>query len=120
MLRLENRNKTMMKTLRPISAALLIIALLAAPLPGLAADATVDKAPAKQTAKAKPYPLKTCLVSDEALGGDMGEPYVFTYKGREIKLCCKSCRKDFDKEPAKFLKKLETAEKKAAQKADKK
>ena len=43
----------------------------------------------------------------------MGEPYTFTYKDREIKLCCKDCRKDFDKNPAKFIKKLEAEEKKA-------
>ena len=62
---------------------------------------------------AKPYPLETCIVSDEKLG-EMGKPVVFTHEGREIKLCCKSCRKDFDKDPAKFIKKIEEAEKKAA------
>ncbi len=64
-----------------------------------------------EQAKAKPYPLKTCVVSDEKLGG-MGSPYVFTHEGREVKLCCKSCLKDFNKEPAKFVKKIEAAEKK--------
>lgn len=63
-------------------------------------------------AKPKPYPLKTCVVSDEKLG-DMGAPYVFTHDGREVKLCCKSCLKDFKKDPAKFVKKMETAEKSA-------
>lgn len=51
---------------------------------------------------AKPYPLKTCAVSGEELG-KMGEPMRFTYKGQEIKLCCKNCKKDFDKEPEKYL-----------------
>lgn len=55
--------------------------------------------------KAKPYPLDTCIVSDEKLGG-MGKPFTFVYKDQEIKLCCKSCKKDFDKDPEKFLKKL--------------
>jgi hypothetical protein len=68
-------------------------------LPLVAAE-TKDKKPAK------PYPLDKCIVSDEKLG-DMGKPYVFTHEGREIKLCCKSCLKDFNKEPAKFLKKIE-------------
>ncbi len=77
---------------------------LSAPLAGLAADATKP---------AKPYILKTCLVTDEKLGG-MGETYVFTYKDREIKLCCKGCLKTFNKEPAKYIKKLEAAEAKAA------
>ena len=54
----------------------------------------------------KTYPLTTCIVSDEKLG-EMGEPVVFTYSGQEIKLCCKSCRKKFDKDPATYLKKLE-------------
>jgi YHS domain-containing protein len=65
----------------------------------------------KQAAKPKAYPLTTCAVSGEKLGGDMGEPYIFTHEGREIKLCCKSCLKDFKKEPAKYVKKLEQAEK---------
>jgi hypothetical protein len=62
-------------------------------------------------AKAKPYTLKTCPVSDEKLGGDMGEPYVLEHEGRQIKLCCKSCLKDFKKDPAKYVKKIEATEK---------
>ena len=62
--------------------------------------------------KVKPYVLKTCPVSDEKLG-EMGEPYVFTHEGQEIKLCCKSCQKDFKKDPAKYLKKIEAGEKSA-------
>ncbi len=63
--------------------------------------------------KPKPYPLKTCVVSGEEIN-DKGEmkPHVFTYEGQEVKLCCKSCLKDFNKEPAKFLKKIETEAKK--------
>ena len=57
---------------------------------------------------AKPYPLKTCLVSGEELG-KMGEPYRLTYKGQEIKLCCKGCEKDFNKEPEKHLQKIAAA-----------
>ena len=64
-----------------------------------------------QSAKPKPYPLQTCVVSGEKFGGDMGDPHVFTYQGREIKLCCKSCLKDFNKETARFIKKLDEAEK---------
>jgi hypothetical protein len=45
------------------------------------------------------------VVSGEKLGS-MGDPVVFVHVGQEIKLCCKSCRADFDKEPAKFLAKL--------------
>jgi len=78
----------------------------------LAVVALASAGPAEgKSAKPKPYPLKTCIVSGEKLDGDMGKPYVFTYQDREIKLCCKSCLKDFNKEPAKFIKKLEEAEK---------
>lgn len=59
-----------------------------------------------------PYPLKTCVVSGEKLG-EMGPPHVFTYRGREIRLCCKGCAKDFEREPAKFMKKIEAAERPA-------
>jgi hypothetical protein len=55
------------------------------------------------TAAAKPYPLKTCMVTDEALDKDA---FTFVHKGQEIKLCCEGCREDFDKNPSKYLKKL--------------
>ena len=57
-------------------------------------------------AKLKPYPLTTCLVSGEKLGG-MGKPFAYQYKDQEIKFCCKSCLRDFNKDPEKYLKKLE-------------
>ena len=66
--------------------------------------------PAKPAAK--PYPLDTCIVSGEKLG-EMGKPVVFEYQGQEVKLCCKSCRKKFDKDSAKFLKQMEENAKKA-------
>ncbi len=63
--------------------------------------------------KAKPYPLKTCAVSDEVIDekGDM-KPYTFVHEGQEVKLCCKSCLKDFKKEPAKYMAKIQAADKK--------
>ncbi len=70
----------------------------------------------KLEAAAKPYPLDTCLVSGEKLGGGGMTPYAFAHQGREIQLCCKDCLKDFQKDPAKFIKKLEAAEKEAAKK----
>lgn len=68
-------------------------------------------APAK--GKIKPYTLKTCPVTDEKLG-EMGDPYVHQYKGKEVKFCCEGCLKDFNAAPAKFIKKIEAAELKAA------
>ena len=59
--------------------------------------------------KPKPYPLDTCLVCGMKLG-EMGKPYVFVYKGQEIKVCDQSEQADFDKDPQKYLKKLADAE----------
>ncbi len=87
-----------MKKMKLLVSTILTLAFLAGPAAGLAAEA-----------KAKPYPLKKCLVSDEALG-EMGKPYTFVHEGQEIKLCCKSCLKDFNKNPKKYLKKLEDAQ----------
>lgn len=93
-----------MKRLKKFAAITLALSYLAGPFAVLAAD--------KKESKPKSYPLDTCLVSDEKLGGEMGEPFVFTHEGQEIKLCCKPCQKDFKKDPAKYLKKLDKAKKK--------
>jgi hypothetical protein len=97
-----------MKTLKYVMATVLALSFVAAPLSSFAAEQAKEKA--------KPYPLKTCIVSDEKLG-EMGEAYTFTYKDQEIKLCCKSCLKDFNKNPAKYVKKLADAEAKAKKKS---
>lgn len=73
----------------------------------------------EKEAKAKPYALKTCLVSDEKLDSDPAmKSYAFTHEGQEIKLCCKSCLKDFKKDSKTYLKKL--AEETAKQEKGKK
>lgn len=97
-----------MKWIKPLTATVLAATYLTAPFAGFAADAQADK----KSDKPKPYPLDKCIVSDEKLGAnpDM-KPYVFTHEGREIKLCCKSCLKDFNKDTAKYIKKIEKAEK---------
>jgi YHS domain-containing protein len=83
-------------TMKPLTK-LLALALLT--------GATTFALTANAADKAKPYALDKCIVSDEKLG-EHGKPYVFTHEGQEIKLCCKSCLKDFKKEPAAYLKKL--------------
>ena len=93
-----------MKKLKLFTVLTLTATFLAAPLVGRAED--------KKETKAKPYSLEKCIVSDEKLG-EMGKPFVFVHEGQEIKLCCKSCQKDFKKDPAKYLKKLKDAEAKA-------
>jgi YHS domain-containing protein len=96
-----------MKTTKTLTTIVLAITCITAPLAGFAED--------KKDA-AKPYPLDKCIVSDEKLGADANmKPFVFVHEGQEIKLCCKSCKKDFTKDPAKYLKKLD-----GAAKADKK
>jgi len=89
-----------MKLIRNLTGAILGLALLAMPIAASGAD---------QKPKPKPYPLKTCVVSGDKLG-EMGDPYVFEYEGREIKLCCKNCLKDFKKDAAKYVKALQEAE----------
>src|SRR6266545_3124247 len=95
-----------MKKMQSLATVVLLAGSLASPLVLRAADAKAEKP--------KPYTLKTCVVSDEELDekGDM-KPYVFTHEGRQIKLCCESCLKDFKKDSAKYIKKIEDAEKKA-------
>ena len=95
--------KFLMKRLKTLIAITLAGAYLAAPLAGFAAE--------KKGEKPKPYPLDKCIVTDEKLG-EMGKPFIFVHEGQEIKLCCKSCQKDFKKEPAKYVKKLKDVEKK--------
>ena len=86
-----------MKMIRYTAAVALSAAFLAVPLVLVGAD---------KDAKVKPYTLKTCPVSGEKLG-EMGKAYVITNDMREIKFCCKGCLKDFKKDPAKYLKKID-------------
>jgi YHS domain-containing protein len=50
----------------------------------------------------KPDLLATCPVCGDKLA-DKPQPDYFTYQGQEVGLCCKDCKKDFDKDPAKYL-----------------
>ena len=72
-----------------------LIAIATAAVSAIAADA----------AKPKPYPLKTCIISGEKLG-EMGKPAVLVVDGQEVQFCCKSCIKDFNKDPKKYLKEI--------------
>ena len=91
-----------------IAAIILTVVFLAGTLTAVRADGTKRAAP-------KPYPLNTCLVCGMKLG-EMGKPYVFVYKGQEIKVCDKSEKADFDKDPDKYMKKLADAEAKSKSK----
>ena len=70
----------------------------------------VCRADDSTNAPVKPYPLKTCLVCGMELGMMDSKPYVFVYKGQEIKVCDESENATFDKDPSKYLKKLADAE----------
>lgn len=67
---------------------------------------TAQTAPAAQASQT--YPLDWCIVSGEKLG-EMGAPVTYNYQGRTIKFCCKSCVKDFEREPARYLARLDSA-----------
>ena len=54
---------------------------------------------------AKPYPLKTCIVTGNALNS-MGDEQSIVHEGRVIKFCCEPCVEKFKKNPAKYLAKL--------------
>ena len=49
---------------------------------------------------------KICPVSGEEIGEDMGDPYQIEYDGKIYNLCCSMCAKDFQKDPEKFIKKI--------------
>ncbi len=99
----------------------LLLALLftaSTPLAFAAHDhSAADKSPAADAgwlaqAKAE-YPLKTCVVSEEEIGtmGD-GIEHVYRQAGkpdRLVRFCCKGCLKDFNKDPAKYLKVIDEA-----------
>ena len=87
-----------MKNLKIILAVILTISIVAVSLNSRADDS-----------KPKPYPLDSCLVCGMKLGS-MGEPYGFVYKGQEIKVCDKSEKTTFDKDPDKYMKKIADAE----------
>lgn len=76
-----------------------ITALLATLALGITAANSADE-------KTKSYPKSTCIVSDNKLGS-MGRIITKTHEGQEVKFCCKPCVKKFDKDPKKYLGKLD-------------
>lgn len=78
--------------MKTITLSLLTVAAMLGSVVTASADSGIPKG----------YPLKKCPVSDEELGsGDM-TPFKVTHEGTDVWLCCKSCKKKFDKDPAKF------------------
>jgi len=55
------------------------------------------------------YPLESCVVSGEPLGGSMGEPVDLVHGTRLVRLCCSSCKRGFAKRPAAFIEQIDAA-----------
>ena len=90
-----------MKTLKLIAMTSVLAVILAA-----------CSAKEKETAditNAKPYPLDTCLVCDMKLSM-MSKHVKFVSQGQVIEVCDDKEKADFEKDSAKYLKKLADAE----------
>jgi len=73
------------------------------------AQVAAPAAEAEEIAKQLPsYPMTTCPVSGEELGG-MGKVLDLMHEGHLVRLCCKACVKEFQKDPAKTIKAIEEA-----------
>lgn len=95
-------------------AGTVLAVTLAAALFSARADGTNSTAAANR--KPVPYPLDTCIISGDKLGG-MSEPVVFLYQtngiNQEIKFCCPMCKSEFLKSPDKYMKIIQQAETKS-------
>ena len=56
----------------------------------------------------RPYPLTTCLVTENKLGS-MGDPITKVYDGQEVKFCCRPCIEEFEEAPEQFLEQIAEA-----------
>ncbi len=81
---------------------------IAASVPAAVAVALLTAAApdAKTGRVGDPYTLSTCPVSGENLGS-MGDAIVKVHDGREVRFCCDSCVGAFEKDPAKYLAKID-------------
>jgi len=82
--------------------------------PPAEAAASLDEKNALDTARAN-YPMMTCVVpGDELEGGEMGVPFEYIHKekgkaDRLVRLCCKNCVRNFKKDPARYLARIDAA-----------
>ena len=101
-----------MKKLKIFAAIALAVPFLVSPFAALAGDTNSGAA-----SKPVPYPLDTCIISGDKLGGDMGAPIEFVYSNKdvnqEIKFCCPMCKPKFLANPDKYMKTIKEAEAKA-------
>jgi hypothetical protein len=59
------------------------------------------------------YPTDMCVISDEKLG-DHGKVIEHMHNGQLVRLCCKACIKSFNKDPAKYIAKIDASKKAGA------
>jgi YHS domain-containing protein len=71
-----------------------------------AASVAADTRPAAKP-KPVPYPIETCIVSGERLG-EMGDPIVRVYDGREMKFCCGGCVGKFEANRAGYFAQIDS------------
>lgn len=108
-----------MKTRLSLRTGLAGLALLLAASFATGSSAFAAETPAvvaaDSAAAVAAYPLTTCVISGDKLeDGDMGPVINYVHKeegkpDRLVRLCCKGCVKDFKKDPAKYLKKIDDA-----------
>lgn len=58
------------------------------------------------SAGVKSYTSDTCLVTNNKLGS-MGTPVTKVYGDQQVKFCCKPCVAKFEKNPSKYLAKIQ-------------
>jgi YHS domain-containing protein len=103
------------KNLITVLASILTLAVL----PAFAAEPHKGHAPGKGQAAdkhgnhaaagvPKGYPLEKCVVSGEKLG-EHGKVVKVTHEGTDVYLCCNDCKKDFNKDPKKYVKMVKDA-----------
>jgi hypothetical protein len=108
-----------MKSFNRISRRIIGAVVLAAAFAAVSFSVRADDTTPPAAAKPVPYPLKTCIVSGEKFGGDMGDPIVFIYQDKtkginqEVKFCCPMCKPKFLADQDKYMKSIKDAEAKA-------
>ena len=93
-----------MKTLNSIATLSLLVAAASFAVVGCKTHEHMHGS--DMSASSGSYTLTKCIVSNEALGD---KPYVFIHNGQTVKLCCKDCLADFNKDPDKYVAKLNAA-----------
>lgn len=110
------KTKSVLLPVLALFAGLFVSSMLhAAATPSGELIAPADNDAAWLTAARAAYPLKTCLISEEELGG-MGAPVEFIYRqpgqaDQLVRFCCKMCVRKFKKDPAKYLAQLKAGAK---------